>query len=65
MSINARDANAGEDGLGGLVRRVLRDELAAYGTLENGSSQRSNRGEPLDAAVLRAHVGKIRSIRSA
>jgi hypothetical protein len=36
----ALGANAGEEGLGGLVGRVLRDELAAEGTLEDRRAER-------------------------
>jgi hypothetical protein len=39
-SVHIDGADAGEEGLGGLVGRVLRDELAAEGTLEDRRAER-------------------------
>ena len=54
-------ADAGEEGLGGLVGRVLRDELAAEGALEDGAAER----RPSGAARARSRRGARRSPRAA
>ena len=40
FSVLPGGADAGEEGLGGLVGGVLQDELAAEGTLEDRGAQR-------------------------
>ena len=50
-------ADAGEEQLGGLVGRVLGDELAAEGSLEDGTAERRYRPRSLLSIT---HMGEER-----